>query len=328
MFGPGTQNGVGQGVANIPALTALSYSRRLYMAVQQLFANGEPGFWLDPSDMSTMFTDAAGTTPVTAVEQPVGLILDKSKGLVLGAELVTNGNFSSGLTGWTNSSTSPATATINGSSQLELYSTATTNAVLVQSEATVAGKWYRVNISVAAQTAPFLRVLIGTGSQGSDLGGKDFTNTGANVKTIYFCATTTTSYITLLNGWAGIDTISNVSCKSLAGTHYYQSTAGVRPVLSARVNLLTETETIGASWTKSNGAVTANAGAAPNGTATASLFVPNTSNVSHSVLYAALTVGQSYKITMKLKAGGIRYAAISNEPMLTKGKNSAFYGLK
>lgn len=43
-----------------------------------LFAAGEQGFWYDPSDFSTMFQDAAGTTPVTAVEQPVGLILDKS----------------------------------------------------------------------------------------------------------------------------------------------------------------------------------------------------------------------------------------------------------
>ena len=43
-----------------------------------LFANNEPGVWLDPSDFSTMFQDAAGTTPVTAVEQPVGRILDKS----------------------------------------------------------------------------------------------------------------------------------------------------------------------------------------------------------------------------------------------------------
>ena len=43
-----------------------------------LFAAGEQGVWYDPSDMSTMFQDATGTTPVTAVEQPVGRILDKS----------------------------------------------------------------------------------------------------------------------------------------------------------------------------------------------------------------------------------------------------------
>lgn len=44
----------------------------------QLFASGEQGVWYDPSDMTTLFQDVAGTTPVTAVEQPVGLILDKS----------------------------------------------------------------------------------------------------------------------------------------------------------------------------------------------------------------------------------------------------------
>lgn len=43
-----------------------------------LFASGEQGAWYDPSDMSTMFQDAAGTTPVTAPDQQVGLIRDKS----------------------------------------------------------------------------------------------------------------------------------------------------------------------------------------------------------------------------------------------------------
>ena len=45
---------------------------------RRLFAAGEQGVWYDPSDFSTMFQDSAGTTPVTAIEQPVGLILDKS----------------------------------------------------------------------------------------------------------------------------------------------------------------------------------------------------------------------------------------------------------
>lgn len=43
-----------------------------------LFNNGETGVWYDPSDFSTLFQDSAGTTPVTAVEQPVGKMLDKS----------------------------------------------------------------------------------------------------------------------------------------------------------------------------------------------------------------------------------------------------------
>lgn len=43
-----------------------------------LFAASEPGAWYDPSDIATLFQDAAGTTPVTAAGQPVGLVLDKS----------------------------------------------------------------------------------------------------------------------------------------------------------------------------------------------------------------------------------------------------------
>jgi hypothetical protein len=42
-----------------------------------LFASGEQGGWYDPSDLSSMFQDSAGTTPA-AVGQPVGLIRDGS----------------------------------------------------------------------------------------------------------------------------------------------------------------------------------------------------------------------------------------------------------
>lgn len=59
---------------------------QVWLAVQEyspsdLFQDGTQGLWLDPSDLSTMFQDSGdttGTVPVTAVEQPVGLILDKS----------------------------------------------------------------------------------------------------------------------------------------------------------------------------------------------------------------------------------------------------------
>jgi hypothetical protein len=43
-----------------------------------LFRAGEQGAWYDPSDYSTLFQDVAGTTPVTAVEQFVRLMRDKS----------------------------------------------------------------------------------------------------------------------------------------------------------------------------------------------------------------------------------------------------------
>jgi hypothetical protein len=57
----------GTGVVNMSTFTPLS-----------LFASSEKGVWFDPSDITTLFQDAAGTVPVTTAGQPVGKILDKS----------------------------------------------------------------------------------------------------------------------------------------------------------------------------------------------------------------------------------------------------------
>lgn len=48
------------------------------LPVSTLFIAGEQGAWYDPSDLSTLYQDAAGTIPVTANGDPVGLMLDKS----------------------------------------------------------------------------------------------------------------------------------------------------------------------------------------------------------------------------------------------------------
>ncbi|OJT01239.1 hypothetical protein [Marinobacter nauticus] len=54
------------------------YSSRLFFTPLELFTNGEQGAWYDPSDLTTLYQDSAGTTPVTADGDPVGLMLDKS----------------------------------------------------------------------------------------------------------------------------------------------------------------------------------------------------------------------------------------------------------
>jgi hypothetical protein len=43
-----------------------------------IFDGGQQGTWYDPSDLTTLFQDSAGTTPVSAAGQPVGKMLDKS----------------------------------------------------------------------------------------------------------------------------------------------------------------------------------------------------------------------------------------------------------
>lgn len=47
-------------------------------AITSLFAGGEQGAWFDPSDITTLFQDTAGTVPVTAAGQSVARINDKS----------------------------------------------------------------------------------------------------------------------------------------------------------------------------------------------------------------------------------------------------------
>ena len=66
--------GTANATSNAIVVTAQSFSPA------SLFASGEQGAWYDPSDLTTMFQDRAGTTPVTADGQTVGLILDKIKG--------------------------------------------------------------------------------------------------------------------------------------------------------------------------------------------------------------------------------------------------------
>lgn len=62
---------------SIPCVATRSIISLEYQ-VAALFSAGEQGAWYDPSDFSTMFQDAAGSIPVTAVGQAVGRILDKS----------------------------------------------------------------------------------------------------------------------------------------------------------------------------------------------------------------------------------------------------------
>jgi hypothetical protein len=51
---------------------------RLRFLPSAIFTASEPGAWYDPSDLTTLFQDSAGVTPVTTAGQTVGKILDKS----------------------------------------------------------------------------------------------------------------------------------------------------------------------------------------------------------------------------------------------------------
>ena len=72
------RNSIARAVSSLVTRPVNGAKLSFEIVMKKLFANGEQGFWYDPSDMGTMFQDAAGTVPVTAVGQAVGLVLDKS----------------------------------------------------------------------------------------------------------------------------------------------------------------------------------------------------------------------------------------------------------
>jgi len=205
-----------------------------------LFKAGEQGVWYDPSDLTTLYQDAAGTIPVTAVEQPVGLMLDKSKGLVLGPELVTNGDFSNGDTGW---SAGYSTLSVSGGF-LVITNTGVNNGNAQQAISTSPGKTYKLTCDFVRGTSLRVYLQVGTTPAAFNLG-YDTKTTASGTLQVIFMATGTTSHISAHNGEASVGTTNsfdNISVRELPGNHATQTTSTSRPVLSARVNLLTKTE--------------------------------------------------------------------------------------
>ena len=265
----------------------------------QLFAAAEVGGWYDPSDLTTLFQDAAGTTPVTAVEQPVGLVLDKSKGLVLGVERIVNGGFDAD-SDWTKDgswSISGGSASISGAGgTIRIY----------QSISTVSGATYRVTYTVTSMSGTGYSLFLGTDTPPSSVG--VYRNTSGTF-TEHFVASGTTTQIGIGTRGAGPTsvTIDNISVRELPGNHLSQSTAASRPVLSARVNLLTRTEQFdNAAWTKDGATVDPNAGVSPSGAMTADKLIEGTTvnGSNHRVYYNVGILTGTYTIVVLAKAAG------------------------
>jgi hypothetical protein len=221
-----------------------------------LFTSGVVGAWYDPSDYSSLFQDSAGTTPVTAVEQPVGLMLDKSQGLATTAAPI-DGNMNTAT--WTKASawTAPSARSIvcDGTQT----GNADTLASFVKSASTIV-KW-TFNITAISGT---LSVYATGGTPNI------FTTTGT--KTVY--SDTASNFNIFRMSTAGHTcTITDITIQVIAGNHASQATSASRPVLRARYNLLTYSEQFdNAAWSKSSCSITPNQEVAPDGTTTVDLL--------------------------------------------------------
>jgi hypothetical protein len=285
-FGIPIRNGLPIGLGSVAGFGVQQFSPA------DLFSAGEQGAWYDPSDLTTLFTDSAGTTPVTAVEQFVGLMLDKSKGLVLGPELApaaytgtASGGFSITSTSIVRDGVTPA-----GNAQLTLQATVTS------------GLWYKITFTAAGLSGDNTIIRVG-----SPTTGEFYRITSAGTYTIYLPAGVTAAILAFapFAGTAGGITITNIGIKLIPGNHA-TSTGTKRPKLAARYNLLTYSEQFdNGAWTKSSAtAVNTTATTDPLGGTTADLFYPTSTGSLRTAYQGATLTVSSYTASIYAKAAG------------------------
>jgi hypothetical protein len=272
-----------------------------------LFENGEQGAWYDPSDFSTLFQNSASTTPVTAVEQFVGLMLDKSKGLVLGPELITpaaNRDFSSNTGYWT-----PQDGSITIAGGAANFLSTTNDFALYAAVGAIGaalGKVYSVTFTLASCSAGAIRFGIGA-------------NYGASVSTPGTYTQQISAGAAGFFGFYAVGTttasVDNISVRELPGNHAFQTNSLKRPKLAARYNLLTYSEEFdNAAWVKVSCAIAANSTIAPDGATTADTLTASAgASVSPNVQQAPVTTAaNTVTFSLYVKAGTHNFVQLLN----------------
>lgn len=196
-----------------------------FVKVQRLIDNG--AFFVN--DISTMYQDAAGTTPVTAVDDPVGLWIDQSQGGEgnLGAELTPAGN-------WT--ALSDATVTQIGDFSARVQTDPGDNIGMAEKTADgfVVGGFYRASFVVSGTDYDNFRMRISSLSIQGAGDTLDEAETADGTYSYVFKATATTMFfgvVAFKTGGEADVTFSDFSIKHLPGNHATQSTAAARPLL-------------------------------------------------------------------------------------------------
>jgi hypothetical protein len=285
---------------NLGISLGLSSGLQPLFSPQNLLAGSTALVWLDFSDLTTLFQDAAGTTPVTAPGQPVGLALDKSQGLVLGPELVTNGGPFVNTTGWGSSGSN--LSVVSGKLRVEASNIGgAANLTLT----TVANTFYQVSVSNVDNVSSHGWDI---GFGGTFLPASSITTAANGSLTVLFLASGTSTTLALrsrLSSSAIVD-FGSISVRELPGFHATASgtsrpTYGVVPS-RGRVNLLTRTEEFDdAVWGTGLVSATPNTVAAPDGTVTADTLGFGASAASR-IFQTIATATTSYTFSIWLRA--------------------------
>lgn len=196
------------------------------------FLAGEQGIWYRSIDFSTLFQDSAGTTPVTAVEQPGGMILDKRFGAERGPDVI-NGGFDTD-TAWAKT----AGATISGG---RARFAGNDDVRQNHPETLVVGDWVEIKFELVSRVAGYLCPVVA----GVILTDGYYTPAPGIYRYIYKITSVTDQSVGLLTAF-GPDQIvaDNFSLRKLPGNHATQATTAQKPALSARVNRFLQSESL------------------------------------------------------------------------------------
>lgn len=207
---------ISRAVGNILQLT---YSQ----LIKSIFASNEQGFAYDPNDLSTMYRGTAGTIPVTGAGQPVGLMLDKSKGLTLGPELVVNGDFSQGTSGFV--ATGGELSIVGG--KLRFTATSAGGAIFLRYYTdSTSNDFYKLETAFTKTTVSDIYTYI-------------YGNGPYRIRDKQVVAKGTASFSELFAIWFVPGVIGEyvefdfISVKKLPGNHAYQTVPASRPLLVA-----------------------------------------------------------------------------------------------
>ena len=264
----------------------------------RLFSASEPGVWYDPTDMSTLYQNATGTIPVTSFGQPVGLMLDKSRGGP-GPELVTNGDFSSS-TGWLLDSG----ATISGGSLSFNSVGSTLGANQADYPSIPTNGTAKIVVVVTSLTAGQFRVKLNNSAL-------VLIPASVGTHTLFITAgSAPSSGLQILAAGTTTGTIDSVSLNYIPGLHATQSTDASRPLygivpVSGRRNLLTQTEAFNeAVWSKIlSASVTANTEISPDGTMTADTILAGAAGSAARQTVTLEATPYTFSVWLKRKTG-------------------------
>lgn len=207
-------------MVNLTPLTALNPT--------SLYAANELGTWYEPSDLATQFQLRFGNTAVTTTAQPVGMILDKRKGLALGANTVTNGTFAVDTVGW---GVFQATLSVTAG-EMVITATAADASQATLPMTGVVGQWYKATAVVRRGTnlgSVNLTIFDGVAQSNYEA---NATTVNATVTAIFQakaanCTLKINCFSTVIGHTSIVD---NVTIQTLTGNHSIQATAASRPV--------------------------------------------------------------------------------------------------